>query len=70
MAGQKRRQMGFHSNGTHPWSTAAVWNAESFVQIKMGNIAPVIAGAAKSNLGVEIGSVQINLTTLKLCVKN
>jgi hypothetical protein len=43
-------------------AAAAVRNAEGFVEIQMADIRPEIARAAKTDLGVHVRTVHINLT--------
>lgn len=42
-------------------STAAVWDAESFVQIQMAGIDAKFAWTTDTNQGVEVGAIHIDL---------
>ena len=64
MRGQVRGQMRLDTDGSHAGPTAAVRNAESLVQIEMADIRAVVAGARQSDLRVEIGTIQINLSAV------
>lgn len=52
-----------HSDRSHSRSTTTVGNAERLVKVQVRNIWTKITRPAKSNLGVHIGSVHVNLPT-------
>jgi len=53
-----------HPDGPHARTAAAMRNGEGFMQIQVANVGPDIAGAAKANLGVEVGPVHIDLAAM------
>ena len=52
-----------HSNRSHPRSASAMGDAEGFVEVEVADICPDVAGAAEAHLGVEVGSVHVDLTS-------
>ena len=54
--------MFFNSNWSHSRTTSSVRNAESFVKVQVADISPEIPRGSQTNLGIHVGSVQINLT--------
>jgi hypothetical protein len=64
MARQERREMGRNPNRPHPWPATAVRDAEGFVEIKMANIRPNIAGAAQTYLGIHISPIHVDLPAM------
>src|SRR5438552_598367 len=61
---QKRSEMFCHANSTDAWATAAMWDAEGFVQVQMANIGTDVAWPAKTDLRVHIRAVHVNLTAV------
>ncbi len=66
MIGHERRQMRFQANRSHAGATAAVRNAESFVQIHMADIGTDQTGRSQADLGVEVGAVHVNLPAVRV----
>src|SRR4051812_25790971 len=59
-------QMFGHSDWTHARSTAAMWNAESLVQIEVANVGSDIAGPTEPDLRVHVRAVHVNLATVRV----
>ena len=55
--------MGSHTNGPDSGSAAAMRNAKGLVQIQMGYVRPEFARLSKSDESIEIGAIDIHLTT-------
>lgn len=51
----------FDGNRSHARSAAAVWNAEGFVEVEVGDVAAVVAWSTDAHLGVHVGAVQVHL---------
>jgi hypothetical protein len=51
------------SNGSNSGSSSSVGDTEGLVQVKMADIGTDFSGGAKSNLGVHVGSVHVNLSS-------
>jgi hypothetical protein len=64
MAGEERLQVGLHADGADAGTTAAVGNAEGFVQVQVADIGPKVGGAAQPHLGVHVGPIHINLAAV------
>src|SRR5206468_7671642 len=65
-ARQKRNQMLCHADRADPGTASTMRDTKSLVQIEVANVRPVIAGAAKTDLGVHVGAIQINLPAMRM----
>ncbi len=55
-----------HRDRPHSRPAAAVGNAKSLVQIEMADVGAIVGRARKSDLRVEICSVEINLPAIRV----
>ena len=63
VAGQERSQVCFRTNRSDAGASAAVRDREGFVQVEVGNVPPDVAVASKPEQRVEVGAVNVDLTT-------
>ena len=63
---QKRSKMFGNTDWSHAGPAAAVWNAKGLVQIQMANVCAVIPGTAKTDLGIHVRAVHVNLTAVRV----
>lgn len=43
------------------WPSPSVRDAEGLVEVEVGDVGAVVAGAAEANLGVHVGAVEVDL---------
>src|SRR3982751_6762021 len=55
-----------HANRADAGTASTMRDTKSFVQIEVANVRAVIAGAAKTDLCVHIGAIQINLPAMRM----
>src|SRR4051812_38422862 len=55
-----------HADRADPGAASAMRDTKSLVQIEVANVRPVIAGAAKTDLCVHVGAIQINLPAMRM----
>jgi len=63
VARKERRQVGFGPNRSHTGSAATVGNTEGLVKVEMRNISPDVAIAGETHERVQVGAIDIDLTT-------
>ena len=56
--------MRLHPNGANPWATAAVGNAEGFVQVEVADIRAKVRRTAETHLGVHVGPIHVDLAAM------
>ncbi len=66
MAGKIRSQVRLHGNWANTWTTTAVRNAKGFVQVKVRHIAAKFTGLTQTHHGVEVSSIDVNLTAVRV----
>ena len=64
MTGEKWQQMLTHTDGANPWATAAMGNTERLVKVEMADIRPEGPWSADTDLSVEIGAIEIHLSSM------
>src|ERR1051325_4242696 len=47
-------------------SPAAVWDAKRFVQVQMANVGAIIPRTAKTDLGIHVRAVHVNLPAVSM----
>jgi len=55
--------MGLSSDGTDSRTASAVWDRECLVQVQVADISADYAWGCQAELGVEVRSVEVDLTT-------
>ena len=61
---QKGSQMTGNGDGTYPGAAAAMGDAKSLVEVEVANISSKATGLADPNLGIEIGTIEVDLTAV------
>ena len=64
MPRQKWCEVRSDCNRSDSWSTASVRDAERLVQIQVADVGTKVSGAAKSDLGVHVSAVHVNLSAV------
>ena len=63
---QERGKMFGNTDWSHAGPPAAVRNTKGFVQIQMANVRAIITRAAKTDLGIHVCAVHVNLTAVRV----
>src|SRR4029453_16146342 len=63
---QKRRKMFGNTDWSHAGPAAAVRNTKGLMQIQMANVRAIITGAAKTDLGIHVRAIHVDLTAVRL----
>ena len=66
MPGQKWSQVRRDTDWANAGTTAAVGNAEGLVEVEMADIRSIGAWTAESNLGIEVGAIEVNLPAMAM----
>ena len=53
-----------NGDGTYPGAATAMGNAEGLVQVEVADVSPEPTGLANPNLGIEIGTIEVDLTAV------
>src|SRR5687768_12466491 len=62
MRGKKRSQVLGYTDRSHTRTTASMRNGKSFMQIKMTYVCADVSRICKSDLGIHISSIHVNLS--------
>src|SRR5258706_572948 len=62
MPRQEIGEMLAHADGSHARPSAAMRNAEGFVEVQMANVHAQLPGTAKADQGIQIRAIHIYLT--------
>ena len=63
MSGQEGRQLFVDGNGTHPGTSATMWNTECLMEIEMAYVGAHVSRATQTNLGIHVCTIHVNQTT-------
>ena len=63
MRGEEGSQVGLDPDGSHAWTSPAVRDTERLVEVEVRHVRPVVSRSAETNLGVHVGTVQVDLAT-------
>jgi hypothetical protein len=66
VAGKEWLQMGSHTDRSDSRSTAAVRDTEGLVQIEMAHVGADSSRVGQTDLGVEVGAVEVDLTAVAM----
>merc|ERR1711937_1020216 len=61
---QERSQVSLDSDRSHSWATTTMRNSKGLVQVKMANISSNQSWASKTDLGVHVSTVHVDLTSV------
>ena len=64
MSRQERREVALDEYRSDTWPAASVGDAEGLVQVEATNVGAVIARSSKTDLSVQIGAIEIDLTAV------
>jgi hypothetical protein len=64
VTGEVRSKMLLNSDRANTGTTAAVGNTEGLVEVEMADISTNVTGAAKTDLGVHVGTVHVDETAM------
>lgn len=66
MTWEVRSEVRTHTNWSHAWPAAAMRYAERFVQVEVADIRAKISGPRETNKRIQIGTIEIDLTAMRM----
>ena len=60
--------MDLHSDGSHSGSTSSVGDTERLVKVEMGHIPTIVSGTTETYLGIHVGSINIDLSSMSVYI--
>src|ERR1700761_3314787 len=64
MSGKEWRKVLCDTDWTNAWPTTAMWNTERLVKVQVADISANLAWAAKTDLGIHVGAIHIDLAAV------
>ena len=64
MPWQVRTEVLLAADGSHAGATATVRDAERLMEVEVDDIRAVVAGSTEADLGVHVGAIDVDLTTV------